>query len=163
MVTARQQSILSMRERYGIYGIKKIGYVDIEATNLKAEVGHTLSIVNVVRTVDKRVPVDTRVYKMTKKELEQENAYLKMRIADLERRINRVRDYKYPEQGEGYKARPNKDEVRVTLDRIEIIPLAPIRTIIAPPLTFALDHTRILPRGYVGTCTGALSGLSDGD
>jgi len=59
-----------MKERYGLYDINQIGYVDIEATNLKAEVGHALSIVNVVRDVRYKKPVDTRVYRITKEELD---------------------------------------------------------------------------------------------
>ena len=84
MVTAKQQSLLNMRERYGLYGINKIGYVDIEATSLKAEIGHALSIVNVVRTVNKRTPVETRVYQISKKELD---SALRRGVMDPDKRI----------------------------------------------------------------------------
>ncbi len=62
--------MLSMKDRYSLYDINQIGYVDIEATNLKAEVGHALSIVNVVRDVRYKKPVDVRVYRISKEELD---------------------------------------------------------------------------------------------
>ena len=54
--------------RYSIYDINNIGYVDIETTNLKAQVGHAVSIVNHVRDVIKDRIVETRVYEMSKAE-----------------------------------------------------------------------------------------------
>lgn len=46
---------------------------------------------------------------MTKKELEAENSLLRMRIADLERRVNNIEPSvdKYPEQGKGYRSSPD--------------------------------------------------------
>ena len=84
MVNARQQSVLSMSERYAIYDIENIGYVDIEATNLKPQVGHCLSIVNVVRNVKGNKPIKTRIYKMTKAELD---SALRRGIMDPDKRI----------------------------------------------------------------------------
>jgi len=75
---------MTMKERYNLYDIENIGYVDIEATNLKAEVGHTLSIVNVVRNTQHRKPVDIRVYKITKKELD---SALRRGVMDPDKRI----------------------------------------------------------------------------
>jgi len=59
-----------MRDRYKLYDIEQIGYVDIEATNLKAEVGHILSICNVVRDTKYKKAVDARVYRISKEELD---------------------------------------------------------------------------------------------
>jgi len=70
--------------RYSLYDIFKIGYVDIEATNLKAQVGHALSIVNVVRDVVKDKIIDTRVYQVTKKEMEDS---VKKGVMDPDKRI----------------------------------------------------------------------------
>ena len=42
---------LSMKEKYEMYNINKIGYLDIEATNLKANFGYMLSWAMVVRDV----------------------------------------------------------------------------------------------------------------
>lgn len=75
---------MSMKERYSLYDIENIGYVDIEATSLKAEVGHAISIVNVVRNTQHRQPVDVRVYKITKKELD---SALKRDVMDPDKRI----------------------------------------------------------------------------
>ena len=75
---------ISMKERYEIYDIEKIGYVDIEATNLKAQIGHVLSIVNVVRNVKTNKVEETRVYEMTKKELD---SSLKRGVKDPDKRI----------------------------------------------------------------------------
>ncbi len=73
-----------MKERYGLYNIQRIGYVDIEATNLKAEVGHILSIVNVVRDVRYKKPIDVRVYQITKKEMDDA---LRRGVMDPDKRI----------------------------------------------------------------------------
>jgi len=70
--------------RYAIYDIERIGYVDIEATNLKAQVGHILSIVNVVRDVIKNKIVETRVYEMSKKEHDDS---VKRGVMDPDKRI----------------------------------------------------------------------------
>jgi len=59
-----------MKDRYKLYDIEQIGYVDIEATNLKAEVGHILSICNVVRDTKYKKAVDARVYRISKEELD---------------------------------------------------------------------------------------------
>ena len=83
----QQQAKLKMTGksgRYSLYDIENIGYVDIEATNLKAQVGHALSIVNVVRNVITDKIVDTRVYKMTSKEMADS---LKRGVMDPDKRI----------------------------------------------------------------------------
>ena len=83
----QQQAKLKMTGRtgrYSLYDIENIGYVDIEATNLKAQVGHALSIVNVVRNVVTDKIVDTRVYKMTSKEMADS---LKRGVMDPDKRI----------------------------------------------------------------------------
>ena len=58
--------------RYALYDIKRIAYVDIESTNLKASIGHTISIVSYVREV---VPhdkiIETRSYCITRKEIDE--------------------------------------------------------------------------------------------
>lgn len=59
-----------MKDRYKLYDIEQIGYVDIEATNLKAEVGHILSICNVVRDTRYKKAVDVRVYRISKEEMD---------------------------------------------------------------------------------------------
>ena len=71
--------------RYHLYNIHRIGYVDIEATNLKAPVGHVLTIVNHVRDVASRDRiVETREYIITKKEIDNS---VKDRVFDPDRRI----------------------------------------------------------------------------
>jgi len=70
--------------RYSLYDIFKIGYVDIEATNLKAQIGHILSIVNVVRDVQTDKVIDTRVYRVSKAEME---SSLKRGVMDCDKRI----------------------------------------------------------------------------
>jgi len=73
-----------MKDRYALYNIKQIGYVDIEATNLKAEVGHILSIVNVVRDVRYKKSIDVRVYQISKKEMDDA---LRRGVMDPDKRI----------------------------------------------------------------------------
>ena len=71
--------------RYNLYKIKRIGYVDIEATNLKAPVGHVLTIVNHVREVFPRDRiVETRKYIITKKEIDDS---VRRRTFDPDKRI----------------------------------------------------------------------------
>jgi len=70
--------------RYALYDIEKIGYVDIESTNLKAQVGHVLSIVNVVRDVISDKIIETRVYEMTKAE---HDSSVKRGVMDPDKRI----------------------------------------------------------------------------
>lgn len=71
--------------RYNLYNINRIGYVDIEATNLKAPVGHVLTIVNHVRDVSSRDQiVETREYVITKKEIDDA---VKNRTFDPDKRI----------------------------------------------------------------------------
>jgi len=70
--------------RYAIYDIKNIGYVDIETTNLKAQVGHAVSIVNHVRDVVKEKIKETRVYEMSK---EEHDNSIKRGVMDPDKRI----------------------------------------------------------------------------
>lgn len=66
-----EMSMAGKNGRYSLYKINRIGYVDIEATNLKAPVGHVLTIVNHVRDVSSRDQIiDTRKYVITKKEID---------------------------------------------------------------------------------------------
>ena len=75
---------MTMKQRYDLYDIGRIGYVDIEATNLKAQIGHILSIVNVVRNVKKNKVEDVRVYSITKKEMDDS---LRRGVMDPDKRI----------------------------------------------------------------------------
>ena len=76
---------MTMKQRYDLYDIENIAYVDIEATNLKAQIGHCLSIVNVVRNVKRNKVEEVRVYSITKKEMEDS---LSRGVMDPDKRIN---------------------------------------------------------------------------
>jgi len=75
---------MTMKQRYDLYDIENIAYVDIEATNLKAQIGHCLSIVNVVRNVKRNKVEEIRVYSITKKEMEDS---LRRGVMDPDKRI----------------------------------------------------------------------------
>jgi len=84
MHVQKKMNMTGREGRYALYGIKKIGYVDIEAMNLKPQIGHAVSIVNLVRdTITDRI-VDTRVYRMTKQE---HDSSVKRGVMDPDKRI----------------------------------------------------------------------------
>lgn len=78
-----------MHQKYSLYNIKRIGYVDIENTNLDPEFGNILTIVLIVREIDTKYShgekiIVTKKYKITRDDIEKS---LRKRETDFDRRI----------------------------------------------------------------------------
>jgi len=78
-----------MHQKYRLYGIKRIGYVDIENTNLDPEFGNLLTVVLLVREIDTFYShgekiIAVKKYKLTREDI---NSSLRKRTVDFDRRI----------------------------------------------------------------------------